>query len=140
MVDLNELVKTCHDKAVDNGFWESQRNFGEMLMLVTSELSEALEENRSVNVHRLYYKDVESGKNVVGHDVYHDPDTKLAFKVSDEGEDALPLKPEGEIVELVDAVIRLFDILGSYDVNVEEIILEKLAYNASRGHKHGKKY
>ncbi len=43
---INNLAKICHDAAKDKGFWDRDRNIGEMLMLTVSELSEALEADR----------------------------------------------------------------------------------------------
>ena len=49
-------------------------------------------------------------------------------------------KPEGVDVELVDALIRLLDLLGSRFVDVDLVMREKRAYNRSRPKKHGKEY
>ena len=49
-------------------------------------------------------------------------------------------KPEGVDVELVDALIRLLDLLGSRYADVDLIMREKRAYNRSRPKKHGKEY
>lgn len=47
---LGRLAQEIHDTADSHGFWPAEgRNFGEMLMLATSELAEALEEHRSGN-------------------------------------------------------------------------------------------
>jgi len=43
---LKELLKTCYKGAKDKGFWDKERNVGELLMLTTSELGEALEAHR----------------------------------------------------------------------------------------------
>jgi len=40
---LNELAELCHSIAVEKGFWEKERNIGEALMLVVTELAEAME-------------------------------------------------------------------------------------------------
>ena len=103
---LNDLAYRIHRAAEAKGFWDGERNMGEMLMLAVSELSEALEEHRAGNP-PVYY---------------------------DDG------KPEGLAVELVDCVIRCLDVLSSLGVNIDGIVNRKLAYNATRPHKHGKAY
>jgi NTP pyrophosphatase (non-canonical NTP hydrolase) len=46
---LNESAKFIHDINVSKGFWDKERNVGELLMLVVTELSEALEAHRKDN-------------------------------------------------------------------------------------------
>ena len=50
-------------------------------------------------------------------------------------------KPEGFLVEMADAVIRIFDLLGVLGLNddLQEVIEAKLAHNRARGYKHGGK-
>lgn len=43
---LNELAQLCHSIAVEKGFWEEKRNIGEALMLIVTELAEAMEAHR----------------------------------------------------------------------------------------------
>ena len=45
-LSLNELAKLCHSIAVEKGFWEKERNLGEALMLIVTELGEAMEAYR----------------------------------------------------------------------------------------------
>ena len=42
--------------------------------------------------------------------------------------------------EIADAIIRLFDLCGLYGIDIEKHIETKLAYNRTRGYKHGKAY
>ena len=43
---INELVKQSHETAVEKGWWETDRNFLEQIMLMVTELSEVVEEYR----------------------------------------------------------------------------------------------
>jgi NTP pyrophosphatase (non-canonical NTP hydrolase) len=48
-------------------------------------------------------------------------------------------KPEGEAVELADAVIRIADYFGKKRWDLEKVIRKKMAYNSTRPHRHGGK-
>ena len=43
---LNQLAEICHSIAVEKGFWDKERNMGEALMLIVTELAEAMEAHR----------------------------------------------------------------------------------------------
>jgi NTP pyrophosphatase (non-canonical NTP hydrolase) len=109
-MDLNELQIDCHYLAKEKGFWPEgeQRNVPEMLALIHSEISEALEEHR---------------KGVDPTDVYYREEDN---------------KPEGFGVELADAVIRILDLAEGLGINLADRIQEKLEFNRTRPHKHGK--
>ena len=49
-------------------------------------------------------------------------------------------KPEGYAVELADAIIRICDLCGDMNVDLEKVIELKMEYNASRPYRHGKKF
>jgi len=43
---INEFAAEVHKNAVDHGWWEGERTFPEIVALIHSEVSEALEEYR----------------------------------------------------------------------------------------------
>lgn len=112
---LNHIANYIHSGNKSRGFWDGDKNIGELLMLVVSELGEALEADRK-------------GKHI---DISQlEPGTYI-FKdiVKDTFED-----------EIADAIIRLFDLCGGLGIDISRHITEKLDYNATRGDKHGKRY
>jgi NTP pyrophosphatase (non-canonical NTP hydrolase) len=110
-MDLTELQIDCHYLAKEKGFWPEgeQRNVPEMLALIHSEISEALEEYRKGVGHR-----------------------RMSTTGRTDG------KPEGFGVELADAVIRILDLAEGLQINLADRIREKLEFNRTRPHKHGK--
>ena len=44
---MNELRDKIYQNAKDKGFWDKERNMGEALMLIVTELAEALEVHRA---------------------------------------------------------------------------------------------
>ena len=45
-MNLDEWAREIHEIAVEHGWWEEERSFGEIVALCHSELSEALEADR----------------------------------------------------------------------------------------------
>ena len=43
---IREWTETCHRIAKEKGFWDEKRNIGEALMLIVTEIAEAMEAHR----------------------------------------------------------------------------------------------
>lgn len=130
MTDINALAQEIHEIARSKGFWDKERNMGEMLMLATSELAEALEEHRS-NKPAIYHEHSQACEVY-----FHDN-----FDVAGEPpECTCSPKPEGIAVELADCIIRCLDTMQSLGVDIDAVIKEKMAYNAGRPFMHGRQY
>jgi NTP pyrophosphatase (non-canonical NTP hydrolase) len=120
MLNLNEFAKEVHENAVNHGWWEEERSFGEIIALCHAELSEALEEYRNGNT-KTYFKDKEG----------HEYGCDLPFPEY--------LKPEGIPIELADCIIRILDYCGKEEIDIEEAIRIKHEYNKTRPFRHGGK-
>lgn len=134
---INELAREIHQNAVEHGWWEEDRSFGEIVALCHSELSEALEEYRAgrpVEWRECTSKDHDY-KDVLwcGHE-----STTGCYSFGKECESRLD-KPEGIAVEMADCIIRILDWCGKEGVDIERIILEKHGYNKTRPYRHGGK-
>lgn len=135
---MNDLATLVHGIAKDKGFYDGDFNLGQKLMLVTSELGEALEADRKDRYadRPAYTEKVKEMINrVIGRQgVTSEDDVEFrnaAFEehIKDSVED-----------EIVDALIRLLDLAAYLKMDVEFHVAEKVRYNSTRGHKHGKKY
>lgn len=131
---LCDLAEHINATARAKGFWDADRNMGEMLMLAVSELSEALEEHRNGRP-ALYVPTHRQGCPGSGEGLpdYRTPAQKYS---ACDGR----CKPEGVAVELADCIIRCLDTMQSLGVDIDAVVARKMAYNASRPHKHGKAY
>lgn len=56
MGQLNNLMKEIHEIAISKGWWETERDFGEIIALMHTELSEAYEEYRN-HKENIYYSE-----------------------------------------------------------------------------------
>ena len=124
-------IKKLQDKAFSNalkhGFHHKDQNIGELLMLIVSELSEALEADRK-NKHADLQKYNAGIATYNGESESQDKST-FEFYIKDTFED-----------ELADVVIRVADLCGYLNIDLESHIKAKMRYNESRPHKHGKEY
>lgn len=132
---MKNLIEKAHSTAKEKGFWESERNTPELLMLIVSELSEALEALR-----KNHYADKSVADGLKQDiDLNHTDDEfqmnrgiwKALFeeKIKSSFED-----------EIADVAIRLFDLCGGLNIDLEKHIELKMKYNSMRGYKHGKAF
>lgn len=131
MSNLNELAKIINTRAHEKGFWENSDNpyaIPTKLMLIVSELSEALEADRIGRYARIdEYERQMAAMNFIRFSEF-DPD-QFVFYIKDSFED-----------EIADTFIRLLDLVGQLGIDIEKHIELKMQYNQTRPNKHGKKY
>ena len=123
---INELAKKVHENAKEKGFFDTKKNIGEMLALIHSEVSEALEADRN----RQYCKIDLSQSNVLmgwGNDI----DYQRAY---------IELVKGSFEEEMADIVIRVMDMCAFKGIDLEYHIKAKMRYNSGRVKMHGKKY
>ena len=144
-MEINQLVKLAHGNAVAKGFWDSHNDINDLLdytsnntdldttklvihnnnaeitsklMLVVSEIGEAVEAMRNNRYARLDTIDKD----------YLEP-FEFERLVKDTFED-----------ELADVFIRLFDLIGFLNIDIDRHIELKMKYNESRDKLHGKQF
>ena len=110
-ITIQTLIEKSNKTAREKGWWDDEnRNIGELVALIHSEVSEALE------VYRV------KGKDSIGENW-----------LDEKG------KPEGFTVELADVIIRIADLCGEFELDLEESLTTKLSYNQTRPYRHGDK-
>lgn len=135
---MKPLAEKIHKIAREKGFWDQERNVGELLMLVVSELGEALE------AHRQGRK-----ADILGYKVSIEELEKKGFWDNAEEEiggeewkrqffEAYIKDSFGD--EIADTIIRLLDLSEGLGIDIEWHIKEKIKYNKTREKLHGKKY
>jgi NTP pyrophosphatase (non-canonical NTP hydrolase) len=110
---LEEMAMEVCEVNKDNGWFEEDRRFAEDMALLHSEVSEALEAYRSNGL---------------------DDMTNIW-----DSDGTAPQKPEGVGSELADILIRLLDTCHRYDIDLEAEYTRKIAFNRTRGYRHGGK-
>lgn len=119
---INELAQEIHLNAKRKGFFDEPKNIGEMLCLIHSEVSEALEADRKDHYCGFEVHTIEALNN-------ENFNTEFVSGVKNTFED-----------ELADVMIRVMDLAAFKGIDLEGHIKAKMRYNSTREHKHGKKY
>jgi NTP pyrophosphatase (non-canonical NTP hydrolase) len=143
MSEINRLAKEINKIAEDKGFWEEYDQavillkdypriqkavkrafFSQKLMLVTSELGEALEALREDHLAIIPKKfTIKYLENETDWFEKFEKDIKNTFDD-----------------ELADAIIRLLDLAEKMGIDMDWHIKAKMIYNSQRPHKHGKNF
>ena len=136
--NINQLRDEAYQNSVDHGFHDVDKEFSstnewfhalvaQRLALIHSELSEALEADRKEKHANLY--DFEKKRQLTprtGCDPFVD---KFEVHIKDTFED-----------ELSDAIIRILDLCGWMNIDIQRHVELKMKYNSVRDKMHGKKY
>lgn len=141
---IADLQKRCYDQAAAKGFHALLPVLSgnkdllthyrlAKLALIHSEVSELAEEIRNGEpIRQNYYPGHRAG---VEDDSVLDEDAGATYLPPGMGGEG---KPEGIPAEAADILIRLLDWCGSEGIDLQAAVLEKLDYNATRAHMHGK--
>jgi len=111
---LNTMAKECHELAIRKGWYDTDRELPELIALMHSELSEALE-------------------------AYRDSDGEGIQDIWFVGGPESEGKPEGIAIELVDCIIRILDCAGHFGIDLDAAYEAKMRYNQTRPYRHGGK-
>jgi len=123
---INELAKQVHENAKSKGFFDEPKNIGEMLCLIHSEVSEALDADRGNAYCTLDDRQMNVLMGWVKDDDFKNNYTALAKGTFEE--------------EMADIIIRVLDLCAFKKIDIDRHVRAKMRYNSLRPHKHGKKY
>ena len=120
---MNELSQQIHEIAKSKGFYDKERNIGELLCLIHSEVSEAMEADRKN--HYAEYGTYRADKQATDESFKQEFEDSVKNTFSD---------------ELADIIIRVMDLAAFKGIDLESHIKAKIRYNSLRERMHGKKY
>lgn len=132
---MKDLIKKAHGTAKEKGFWDTERNVSEMLMLIVSEVAEAQEALR-----KNHYANQEVVDSLAQDLELDKTDEEFLLKTlvwKGKFEDNIKSTFQDEIA---DVAIRLFDLCGGMGIDLQKHIELKMKYNSMRGYKHGKAF
>lgn len=101
-----------------NGWFDSERSFGDDIALLHTEVSEMYEAYRNW--------------------LFDDATAQAVASIT--GEDPQLPKPEGVGSEAADVLVRLLDTCERQGIDLRFELERKLRYNRTRGHRHGGKH
>jgi|SRR5688572_4049163 len=146
---LNELAAQLHQEARQKGFWEGENNPAEKLMLIVSELAEAMEDlrdGRRVNEALTRWHSTPYSTSMpditmtrVGSFFYYGTLHQREVTDKDYENAGWLAKPVGFPSEMADVLIRTLESCAAWGIDIDEAIALKRAYNSKRGHMNGGK-
>lgn len=125
MTNLNEISKQVYEAHKLKGFDVKKENIGQTLCLIHSEISEALEAIRKDKKASLMAFDYRE----------EDRETDLDFQ-----SDFTALIKDTFEDEIADTFIRLMDLVGALEIDIDRHIELKRKFNSLREYKHGKAF
>ena len=143
---ISDWIHDVHTAARERGWWApygaedmtppralTADEIMSKLMLVVTELAEAAEEvrKRDFDPRATYYAAPDGGPPALL--------TRFEFCERTGNYPGPEVKPEGFAIEVADAVIRIFDLVGGMGIDLEAAMVEKRDHNETRGHRHGGK-
>ena len=127
---LNEVRDAIHTNSIAKGFWEEPNtNITEKIMLVVTELSEAVEAMRKLSKEELISEIQGNSATIEAFDLYGYDHYDFEKFVKDSIGD-----------EFADSIIRILDLCGRLGIDIEGHIKYKMVYNSTRPYLHGKKF
>lgn len=128
-LNLNILRNICHKMAVEKGWWDDvvstiQLEAGAIsdITLEDSEVDQLVSIKKGSSI-ALMHSELSECLEAIRKDL---PSDHLHGRSMEEE-------------ELADVIIRIMDYCGRYDIDIGEVMMEKIAYNAERSRRHGGK-
>lgn len=119
---INDLASRIEKNAIAKGFWAVANVPGNGEMIKGTQLEDLQVATKLGLIHSEVSEAMEAHRD-------------LGFTAG-----SINGKPEGFVYELADVVIRVLDLADHFGLNIEQAIVDKMAYNESRPYMHGKKY
>lgn len=170
MIDLNKLSKEVYENAKAHGFHDKEFSYEHCMMLVITELSEAVEAHRKGNRAKVdFYKDSRFEKwrsfemylkdtvedeladaviRILDYarckciDVVHGEGAKMTSSSDKQSftESIYKIISYVQLFDISTVIASIFGLCASMNIDLEFFIKEKVKYNKNRPHLHGKKY
>ena len=142
---IASLIKQAYENSSAHGFWdasETPETIPTKLMLIVSEISEALESYRDPRSDDLVKVPASVIDMILGNAFAPEGSPEAERRL--QGMHALmeiyekwSAKPRGFDIELADALIRIFDLAGAKGIDLDAALTRKHEYNKGRERMHG---